>query len=102
MIEDLKKMEKSWREMEEFAQFSKKLLTMNPMQKKLKEDMASSFLRKMSSQVKKHNKQYLLTKHLVRGVFAECETCQAVAQFFKGSGEAMPALSRYFFSKQHD
>jgi hypothetical protein len=72
MIEDLKKMEKSWREMEEFAQFSKKLLTMNPMQKKLKEDMASSFLRKMSSQVKKHNKRYLLTKNLVRGVFSEC------------------------------
>jgi hypothetical protein len=101
-IEDLKKMEKSWREMEEFAQFSKKLLTMNPTQKKLKEDMASSFLRKMSSQVKKHNKRYLLTKHLVKGVFAGCETGQAVAQFFKGSDEAMPALSEHFFSKQHD
>jgi hypothetical protein len=36
MMEDLKKMEKSWREMEEFEQFSKKLLTMNPRQKKLK------------------------------------------------------------------
>jgi hypothetical protein len=64
--------------------------------------MASSFLRKMSSQVKKHNKRYLLTKHLVRGVFAECETGQAVAQFFKGSGEAMPELSERFFSKQHN
>jgi hypothetical protein len=78
--------------MEEFAQFSKKLLTMNPTQKKLKEGMVSSFLHKMSSQVKKHNKRYLLTKHLVGGVFAKCKSGQAVAQYFKGSNEAMPEL----------
>jgi DNA-binding TFAR19-related protein (PDSD5 family) len=56
MMEDLKKMETSWCEMENFGQFLKKLLTMNPMQKKLREDMVTSFLRKMASQVKKDNK----------------------------------------------
>jgi hypothetical protein len=57
MVEDLKKMQTSWPEMEDFGHFSKLLLTMNPMQKKLKEGMATSFLRKMATQVRKHNKQ---------------------------------------------
>jgi hypothetical protein len=78
------------------------MLTMNPIQKNLKEDMVTSILRKMASQVKEHNKRYLLTKHLVRDVFAECETGQAVAQFLKGGDEAMPSLSESFFSKQRD
>jgi hypothetical protein len=89
--------------MDEFAAFSKKLLTMtNSIQKKLKEDTATSFLKKMASQVRKHNKRYLLTKHLVRGVFAESETGQAVAQLLKGGNEEMSALSKPFFSKQHE
>jgi hypothetical protein len=88
MLEDLKNIEDNWREMDEFAAFSKKLLTMtNSIQKKLKEDIATSFLKKMASQVRKHNKRYLLTKHLVRGVFAELETGQAVAQLLKGGNE---------------
>jgi hypothetical protein len=54
MLEDLEKIEDSWREMDEF----KKLLTMtNPKQKQLKEDMA--FVKRMASQVQKHNKQYI-------------------------------------------
>jgi hypothetical protein len=71
MMEDLKKMETSWREIEDFGKVSKKLLTMNPMQKKLKGDMATAFLKEMASQVKKHNKRYLLTTHLVRNVFTK-------------------------------
>jgi hypothetical protein len=103
MLEDLKNIEDHWREMDEFAAFSEKLLTMtNSIQKKLKEDMATSFLKKMASQVRKHNKRYLLTKHLVRGVFAESETGQAVAQLLKGGNEEMSALSKPFFSKQHE
>jgi hypothetical protein len=98
MLEDLKKIEDNWREMDEFAAFSKKLLTMtNSIQKKLKEDMATSSLKKIASQVRKHNKRYLLTKHLVRGVFAEWETGQAVAQLLKGGNEEMSALSKPFF-----
>jgi hypothetical protein len=92
MMEDLKKMEMSLRKMEDFEQFSKKLFTMNPTLKKLKEDMATSFLRKMGSQVKKDNKQRLLTKHLVRGVCTEWETGQALAQFLKGGDGAMPKI----------
>jgi hypothetical protein len=42
-----------------------------------------------ASQVRKHNKRYLLTKHLIRGVFAEWETGQAVAQLLKGGNEEM-------------
>jgi hypothetical protein len=103
MLEDLKKIEVSWREMDKFAPFSKKLFTMtNLNQKQLKEEMATSFVRKMSSQVRKHNKQYLLTKHLIRSVFAERETGQAVAQLLKGSQEAMASLSGPYFSRQHD
>jgi hypothetical protein len=57
MLEDLKKIENSWYEMDEFSAFSKKLLTMtNSSKKKLKEDMATSFARKMAGQVRKHNK----------------------------------------------
>jgi hypothetical protein len=42
MLEDLKKIEESWREMDEFVAFSKKLLTKtNAKQKQLKEDMAT-------------------------------------------------------------
>jgi hypothetical protein len=103
MLEDLKNIEDNWREMDEFAAFSKKLLTMtNLTQKKLKEDMATSFLKKMASQVRKHNKRYLLTKHLVRGVLAELETGQADAQLLKGGNEGMSALSRPLFLKQHE
>jgi hypothetical protein len=89
--------------MDEFAAFSNKLLTMtNLIQRKLKEDMATSFVKKMASQVRKHNKRYLLTKHLIQSVFAERETGQAVAQLLKGGNEEMTALSKPFFSKQHE
>ena len=57
----------------------------------------------MASQVRKHNKRYsILTKHLVRGVFAEWDTGQAVAQLLKGGNEEMSALLKPFFSKQHE
>jgi hypothetical protein len=69
---------------------------------KLKEDMATSFVRKMASQVQKHNKRYLRTKHLVRSVFANWETGQAVAQLLKGSNEGMSSLSKPSFSKQQN
>jgi hypothetical protein len=75
----------------------------NLTQKKLKEDMVSSFVKKMASQVRKHNKRYLLTKHLVCAVFAECQTGQVVAQFLKGAGnKGMPSLSPLFFSEMHN
>jgi hypothetical protein len=103
MMENLKKIENSWREMDEFSALATKLHTMtNLTQKKLKEDMVSSFVKKMASQVRKHNKRYLLTKHLVRAVFAECQTGQAVAQFLKGGNEGMPSLSAPYFSEMHN
>jgi hypothetical protein len=85
-MENLKKIESSWREMDKFSALATKLhTTTNLTQKKLKEDMVSSFVKKMASQVCKHNKRYLLTKHLVRAVFAECQTGQVVAQFLLGT-----------------
>jgi hypothetical protein len=73
MLEDLKKIEDSWHEMDQVWAFLKKLPpTMTSLsQMKLKEDMATSFVREMASQVRRHNKWYLLTKYLVRSVFAE-------------------------------
>jgi hypothetical protein len=104
MLEDLKKIVDSWHEVDGVLAFSKKLLTMtNSSQKILEEDMATSFVRKMASQVQKHSKRYLLTKHLSRSIFAEWKTGQVVAQLLKGGDKEMPsALSKSFFSKQHN
>jgi hypothetical protein len=53
MMENLKKIENSWREMDKFSALSKKLHTMtNLMQKKVKEDMVSSVVKKMVNQVR--------------------------------------------------
>jgi hypothetical protein len=93
MLEDLQKIEDSWREMDEFAAFLKRLFTMTKSkQKQLKEDMSTLFLKKMVCQVQKHNKQYILRKHLIRSVLAKQETGQAVAQLLKGSNKTMVAL----------
>jgi hypothetical protein len=59
----------------------------NSTQKKMKEDMVISFVKKMTSQVRKHNKRYLQTKLLVHTVFSECQTGQVVAQFLKGRND---------------
>jgi hypothetical protein len=62
--------------------------------------MVDAFLKKMRLQVEKHNKRYILTRGIVRSVFAEWQTGQVVAQVLKG-GDGLPSLSAPFFSKQH-
>jgi hypothetical protein len=104
MIEDLQKIENSWREMDEFSALANKLLTMtNLTQKKMKEDMVISFVKKMTSQVRKHNKRYLQTKLLVCSVFPECQTGQVVAQFLKGHDDEdiSCSLLEPYYSKMH-
>jgi hypothetical protein len=73
----------------------------NPKLKLLKEGMVEAFLKKMRLQIIKHNKRYVLTRSIVRSVFAEWQTGQAVAQVLKG-GKGLPLLSPPFFSNQHD
>jgi hypothetical protein len=58
-------------------------------------------LKKMRMQLQKHNRRYLLTRGIVRSVFAEWQTGQAVAQVLKG-GVGLPSLSPPFFSNQHN
>jgi hypothetical protein len=99
MMDDINRMKRNWRGHEAFSKFASKVDEMtNEHLKKLKEEMVSAFLTKMSTQIRKHNKRYLLTRNLVRAVFSEWQTGQAVAQFLKG-GE--PALSAPFFSALH-
>jgi hypothetical protein len=52
-------------------------------------------------QVQKHNKRYVLTRSIIRSVFANWQTGQAVAELLKG-GKGIPLLSAPFFSKQHN
>ncbi len=73
----------------------------NPVLKHLKEGMVEAFLKKMRLQIIKHNKRYILTRSIIRSVFGEWQTGQAVAQVLKG-GEQLPSLSPPFFSNQHD
>ena len=102
MIEDLDQIRRDWRTNEGFEKFSKQVeLMTNPKLKHLKEGMVEAFLKKMRLQVQKHNKRYILTRGIIRSVFAEWQTGQVVAQVLKG-GEGLPLLSPPFFSKQHD
>jgi hypothetical protein len=97
----INKIRRDWQTNEVFKKFLSQVAGMsNPKLKSLKEGMVDSFFRKMRSQVEKHNKRYLLSRSIIRSVFAEWQTGQAVAQVLKG-GDGMPALSAPFFSKQH-
>jgi hypothetical protein len=99
MYEDITEMKQNWKTHEVFSKFSSKVGAMsNERLKKLKQEMVSAFLTKMQTQIRKHNKRYLLTRNLVRSVFSEWQTGQAVAQFLKGGA---PSLSPPFFSKIH-
>jgi hypothetical protein len=99
MMDDINRMKRNWREHKAFSKFATKVDGMtNERLKKLKEEMVSAFLTKMTMQIRKHNKRYLLTRNLVCSVFSEWQTGQAVAQFLKG-GE--PSLSAPFFSALH-
>jgi hypothetical protein len=100
MIDDIDVIRDDWRTNEVFSKFSRQVQSMsNPKLKSLKEGMVDAFVRKMRSQVQKHNKRYVLTRSIVRSVFADWQTGQAVAQLLKG-GE--PSLSVPFFSELHD
>jgi hypothetical protein len=99
MMDDIIGMKRNWRGHEAFSKFASKVDEMtNERLKKLKEEMVSAFLTKMTTQIRKHNKRYLLSRNLVCSVFSEWQTGQAVAQFLKG-GE--PLLSAPFFSSLH-
>ena len=93
MLDDLDQTRRDWKTNEGFDKFSKQVeLMTNPKLKHLKEGMVDAFLKKMRMQVQKHNKRYILTRGIIRSVFAEWQTGQAVAQVLKG-GEGLPSLS---------
>jgi hypothetical protein len=93
MVDDVDQIRRDWKTKEVFEKFSKQVATMtNPKLKLLKEGMVEAFLKKMRLQIIKHNKRYILTRSIVRSVFAEWQTGQTVAQVLKG-GEGLPSLS---------
>jgi hypothetical protein len=108
MMENLKKLENSWREMDEFPALSKKLhhTTTNLTQKRMKEDMISSFVKKMAKP--SLQAQHMLpnhktsSKHLNCSVFAEWQMGQAIVQFLEGGNKEMPSLLEPFFSEMHN
>jgi hypothetical protein len=63
--------------------------------------MIEAFFKKIQLQIIKHNKIHELTRSIVRSVFAEWQSGQALARVLKG-GEGLPSLSPPFFSNQHD
>ena len=81
MIEDVDRIRREWKTDEVFEKFSKKVASMtNPVLKHLKEGMFEEFLKTMRLQIIKHKKSYVLTQSIVRSVFTEWQTGQAVAQ----------------------
>jgi hypothetical protein len=102
MTQDIDDICSNWRTNKFFVKFSKQVASMsNPKLKSLKEGMVEIFLKKMKTQVQKHNKRYILTRSVIRSIFAEWQTGQVVAQVLKG-GDGLPLLSAPFFSKQHN
>jgi hypothetical protein len=94
MMEDNNGMKCNLQGEETFSKFSTKVDKMsNERLKKLKEEMVSAFLTKMTTHIQKHNKCYLLRRNLVCSVFSEWQTGQAIG------GE--PVLSALFFSTLH-
>jgi hypothetical protein len=80
MIKDIEEMKLHWQAHDTFSKFTTKVEEMS--NKKL-QMVSGAFLNKMQTQIQKHNKPYLLTRNLVRFVFSEWQTSQAVAQFLK-------------------
>jgi hypothetical protein len=102
MVDHVDQIFRDWKTNEVFEKFSKQVASMtNPILKHLKEGMVEAFLKKMRHQIMKHNKRYVLTRSIVRSIFAEWQTGQAVAQVLRG-GEGLPSLSPPFFSNQHN
>jgi hypothetical protein len=102
MVDHVDQIRRDWKTNEVFEKFSKQITTMtNSKLKLLKEGMVEAFLKKMKLQIIKHNKRYVLTRSIVRSVFTEWQTGQAVVQVLKG-GKGLPSLSPPFFSNQHD
>jgi hypothetical protein len=92
-------MKRNWREHKAFFKVATKVDGMtNERLKKLKEEMVSAFLTKMTTQIRKHNKRYLLTSNLICSIFLEWQTGQVITQFLKGG---KPLLSAPFFSALH-
>jgi hypothetical protein len=101
MLDDINEISCNWKTIDVFCKFSEHVQSMtNPKLKHLKEGMVEAFLKKMRLQIQKHNKQYILTRAIIRSVFAEWQTGQVVAQVLKG-GDGLPSISPPFFSKQH-
>jgi hypothetical protein len=82
MLEDLLEAKRSWETHELFYEFWLQVAKIaNKNLQKLKEDLVRAMICKMILQVCKYkNKQYLLSSKLVRGIFAEQPTGQAIAQ----------------------
>jgi hypothetical protein len=55
----------------------------------------------MILQVRKHNKRYILTSKLIRGVYAEQATGQAIAYLLSQQYNLPPIATRTFVSKIH-
>jgi hypothetical protein len=102
MLEDLREAERSWETHELFNAFRLQVAKIdNENLQKLKEDSLRAMIHKMILQVRKHNKRYLLSSKLVRGIFAEQPTGQAIAQLLSRQEYLPPLVSQRFPSKIH-
>ena len=102
-LEDLQDAERSWETHELFREFRLQVaLIEDESLRKMKQDSVRTIIRKMIYQVRKHNKRYLQTSKLIRGVYAEQPTGQAIAQLLSQQDNLPPITTQTFISKIHD
>jgi hypothetical protein len=103
MLEDLEAAESSWETHGLFQLFVIQVECItNEKFRQLKQESVRAIIKKMIHQVHKHNKRYVQTSKLVRGVFAEQPTGQAIAQFLSTRQDNQPIATQSFFSQVHD
>jgi hypothetical protein len=104
MLEDLKEAQRSWETHPLFQPFLIQVSKIaNEKLRKLKADSVRTLIRKMILQVRKHNKRYIQSSKLIRGVFSEQPTGQVVAQFLLNHrrDNLPPVVTQSFFSEAH-
>ena len=96
-LEDLQDAERSWETHELFREFRLQVaLIEDESLRKMKQDSVKTIIRKMIYQVHKHNKRYLQTSKLIRGVYAEQPTGQAIAQLLSQQDNLPPITMQKF------
>jgi hypothetical protein len=101
-LEDSQEAERSWETHELFHEFRLQAAKIEDEKlRSVKKDSVRAITRKMILQVRKHNKRCSQTSKLIRGVYAEQPTGQAIAQLLSRQSDLPPIATQSFHSKIH-